>query len=146
MIEKTILRYFNFLIEKYHLKYDYSIFRGYLGTNATLQTFTFYNNSGCFIIHDVPVRGELEFIYLSDINLLDQYARKPSSVKNSLLDVGSVEKEIWKNHMQILFFNNPFFWSNKKKIFRVLVKVIEAQITKTGQFYGIKIKNESSQK
>jgi len=139
MIEKTILRYLGFLIEEYHLKYDYSIFEEYLGTNATLQTFTFYNNNGCFVVHDVPVKGELRFIYLSNINLLGQYAKKPSSVKNSVIDVRLIEKEIWEKHEKILFFNNPFFWWDKKKVLCALQEIIRIQIEKTGMFFGIKV-------
>ena len=72
MNEEKVKKYLGFLEKKYHMNYNYALFDNYLGTNAKLQTFTFYNDNGCFLIHDVPVKGEVEYVYLDDIEIVKQ--------------------------------------------------------------------------
>jgi hypothetical protein len=139
MNEEQVKKYLGFLNEKYHMNYIYNVFDNYLGTNAILQTFTFYNNYGCFVIHDVPVKGEVEYVCLDDIKMLNKYGNKPSSVKKQVIDVSSVKKEIWERYQKIGPFKNPFFWTNNNSVLKVLAKVIEKQIQETGKFYGIKV-------
>lgn len=139
MNEETVKEYLGFLIIKYHMNYQYNVFDKYLGTNAILQTYTFYNNGGCFVIHDVPVKGEVEYIMLDDIKMVTQYGKKPSDVKKRIIDITSVEKKIWERHENFGPFKNPFFWLNNNSVLKVLARVIEKQIRETGQFYGIMV-------
>ena len=92
-----------------------------------------------FRSHDVPVKGEVEYVCLDDIKMLNKYGNKPSSVKKQVIDVSSVKKEIWERYQKIGPFKNPFFWTNNNSVLKVLAKVIEKQIQETGKFYGIKV-------
>lgn len=139
MNEEKILNLFDFLINEYKMKYIYKEFDNYLNTNATLITFTFYNDNGCFLIHNVPVKGEVEFIYLENINQLNQYGSNPSSVKKQNIDITSVHREIWDKYEKIGPFKNPLFWIRSNKVLKVLAEVVKKQIEFTGNFYGLEV-------
>lgn len=129
-----IEKQFKFLETEYDLKHVYQDFSNCYGGNWWVYTHSYYNESGCFTIHNLPQRGELDFYY----------AKEFSNVRKNLcehqINISSIEKEIWNKHNKILFFRNPFFWWSEKKILHALAEVIQVQINRYGEFFGIKIK------
>ncbi len=128
-----IEKLFNFLVKDYGLKHKYQVFKNCYGGNWWVYTHSYYNESGCFTIHHLPQRGELDFYYSKE------FSNKRENLCERIIDISSVEKEIWDKHKKFLFFNNPFFWWSSDKILKVLAEVIESQIKKHCQFFGIKV-------
>ena len=54
---------FEFLIEEYNLSYADQIFTNCYNRGWTIKTYSFYNKSGCFTIHFLLQRNELDFYY-----------------------------------------------------------------------------------
>ena len=128
----NIYEEFAFLVNEYKLKYTFQEFN--LGGGFIAQEYSFYNETGCFTIHSLPVRDELEFYYAkfcyANINSLQE---KP-------LDVYNFEKDIWdKKSKWFNFIPNPFFWLNKGKILRTVADIIKLQIAVNKEFFGVKV-------
>lgn len=139
-MEKIIIKNLFFLCSKYNMEYSCSTFENYLGTNFTLDTYNFYNENGCFSILNIEQRGDLNFACFDGIEFLKKYVEITFKCRHVYkIDVETKESSIWRKHQKVGMIKNPFFWWSKKKIFRALAEVIEAQIQKTGYFYGIKI-------
>ena len=113
---------FNFLVEDYKLTYKHYVFENCYNLGYTVYTHSFFNRSGCFTIYSLPQRGELDFYYAK------------------LLDICSIEKEIWDKHTKFGFIKNPFFWRNEEKVLTVLAEVLKAHINKHSEFFGILLK------
>lgn len=94
------------------------------------------------------MRGEVDYIRLSSIDSLKGYLfsnysgdrlnneelrRYYDEKLSHKINIFEYEPEIWKKHKIKLFFGGY------KKEFQVLAEVIETQIQKTGQFFGIKV-------
>lgn len=129
-----IEKHLGFLVKDYGIKYAYQDFKNCYGGNWRVYTHCFYNESGCFTIHYLPQRGELDFYFAKE------FSNVRENLCERLIDINSVEKEIWKKHEKLLFFKDPFFWWNNKKILQALAEVIKAQIKKRGEFFGVKVK------
>lgn len=130
----NIEKEFDFLIKKYGLKYAYQKFENCFGGSWTVYTHSFYNDSGCFTIHQMPDRGELSFYYAKKFsNILENLYEK-------MVNVYEVEKSIWDKHSKIWIFNNIFFWANSEKVLKVLAEVLKIHLEKSEDFFGIQIK------
>ena len=123
----------DFLVIEYGLKHIHQDFNSCFGGNWWVKTDSYYNDSGCFTIHHLPQRGELDFYYSKEFSTIRE------SLCERLLDISSVEKEIWEKHKKFLCFKNPFFWNSEKKVFQALAEIIKVQIEKNGEFFGIKV-------
>ena len=93
-----------------------------------------YNDSGCFTIHCLPQRGEVDFYFA------DKFSTDRKELCSKALNVYEVEKEIWEKKTKIWFFKNPFYYWNQDKIIKTLIEVINVSIKKNNEFFGIKIK------
>jgi hypothetical protein len=124
---------FDFLVNDYGLKHVYQEFNNCYGGNWQVFTHSYYNDSGCFTIHNLPQRGELDFYYAKE------FSKVRENLCEHLIDVSSIEKEILDKHFKILFFRNPFFWWSRSKVLKALAEVIKAEINKKGEFFGIKV-------
>lgn len=139
-MEEIVKKNLDFLCSKYGMKFSKLTFQNFLGSYAPLDTYNYYNDSGCFSVLSIEVRGDLNFAYFDTISSLYTYVRPEIMDRHKYkIDVTKNEKEIWEKHQKILFIKNPFFWWSKKRIFRALREVIEKQIRQTGQFYGVKL-------
>ena len=123
---------FSFLVNDYKLNYMLQEFN--LGGGFVAQEHSFYNETGCFTIHSLPVCDELAFYY----------AKKCYASLNSLqergLDVYAIETDIWDRYSKwFKIIPNPFFWFNKDKVLRVVAKVVKEQILKNKSFFGVKV-------
>ncbi|MBQ4099048.1 MAG: hypothetical protein IJC87_02850 [Clostridia bacterium] len=128
----NIYEIFSFLINNYKLNYVFQEFD--LGGGFVAQEYSFYNKTGCFTIHSLPVRDELEFYYAKSC-----YANINSLHENPL-DVYNFGKDIWdKKSKWFKFIPNPFFWLDKTKILRTVADIIKLQIATNKEFFGVKI-------
>lgn len=124
---------FEFLVKDYGLSYSYQEFHNCYGGNTTVFTYSFYNGSGCFTIHEMPVRGELDFYFSRHYSTVQQ------ELYEKIIDISTMEADIWRRRTKILFFNNPFFWNDKNKVLSLLAEVLKIHIAKYNEFFGIKI-------
>ena len=123
---------FSFLVNDYKLNYAFQEFS--LSGGVIAQEYSFYNKTGCFTIHSLPVRDELEFYYAKF------YYANITSLQEKPLNVYNFEKDIWnKKSKWFNFIPNPFFWLNKNKILMVVAEVIKAQISKHKNFFGVRV-------
>ncbi len=124
---------FSFLIEDYGLNYSHQQFHNCYSGNWEVHTYSFYNEHGCFTIYSLPQRGELDFYYASkfDTNL--------EKLCDRMINVRSMEEEIWEKHVKVGIFHNPFFEWNIYKVLNALAEVIKVHVTKHGEFFGIRV-------
>lgn len=128
-----VKKQFSFLIRDYGLNYKYQKFTDCYGGNCSVETHSFYNDTGCFTIHSVPVRGELDFYYAT------LFSTTRENLCEQMLDVHSIEPELWDKHTKIGFIKNPFFWWSSKSVLNALAEVLENHVAKHEEFFGIKV-------
>lgn len=115
---KLILKHLGFLIDKYDLKFSFQTFDDYRGFYGPIDTYSFYNEYGCFTLHNIVQRGEWGW-FLS---------KKFSTNQYELL-----EKKIDPN---LYISTNCWLYSS---VLKRLANSIRAQITITSFMFGIKI-------
>ena len=129
---------FTDLANKYNLNYQYQDFKNCFGGNWWVYTHSLYNDSGCFTIHCLPQRGEVDFYFA------DKFSTDRKELCSKAINVYEVEKEIWEKKAKIWFFKNPFYYCNQDKIIKTLIEVINVSIEKNNEFFGIDIMNVDS--
>lgn len=130
-IEET----FAFLIKNYGFTYKCQEFINCYGGHWTVITYSFYNESGCFTIHTLPQRGELDFYYAP------QFSTKREELYEKMVDIRSIEPKIWDKHMKVGIFNRPFFWCRENKVLSALAEVLSVHIAEQGEFFGIRVRS-----
>ena len=123
---------FCFLKKDYNLSYKYQEFNNCYGGNWTVQTHSFYNESGCFTIYCEIQRG-LGFWYAS------RFSTERTELCEREIDVSSIEPQIWDKNERIWIFKNPFFWWNANKVLSTLAQVLKAHLAKYNDFFGIQV-------
>ena len=148
--KKDIERLFGFLSRDLGLKYSHQGFKKCYGGNWYVDTYSFYNESGCFTIYELSERGEWAFYYTK------KYSKKMEELLDELLDIYSVEREMWKDYSdavevanreiekgvhKLLFFGEMFRaeWRAERIMLETLADVIRVQIQKHGSFFGVKV-------
>ena len=124
---------FNALAKKYDLSYKYQIFEKCFGGNWVVYTHSLYNDSGCFTIHYIAQRNEVDF-YFSD-----KFSTDRKELCEKTINVSKVEKEIWRKNEKVWFFKNPFYYWNTDNIIKTVIEVINVSIEKRQEFFGVKI-------
>lgn len=150
--EEKVKKYLWFLIEKYGMSYvreDFEVWDGW-----EKGTYSFYNDNGCFTIEQSDPRDGVGYFRLDSIHSLKDFvlSEPPDNEEEQrqyvderrkhyeYINIFDVEPEIWEKHKRSGFLKMPFFWGSAKQVLRGLAEVIETQIQKTGQFFGIKVK------
>lgn len=149
MTEKTAKDALRFLCDKYGMNYTFAEFENYLGTNISIETYSYHNENGCFTITNFAARGEVEYLHFNSVGLLKNYLfseylgdwnlnndklRKYYDEKLShKIRIFEYEPEIWKKHKVKTFFGGY------KKELNILAEVIQTQIDKHSEFFGIKV-------
>ena len=123
---------FDFLVKDYNLSYNYQEFANCYGGGWTVQTHSFYNNSGCFTIY-IEIQRGMEFWCSS------RYSTKRKELCERAVDVSSIEPQIWNKYEKIGIFKNPFFWWNDNKVLSTLAKALKVHLVKDNEFFGIKV-------
>lgn len=116
---KVVLKHLNFLIDTYHMSFFFQTFDEYKGFYGPINTYSFYNDYGCFSIVHFVQRGEWAW-YTS------------LKIEKNLYDL--LNKEICQRD----FIDQSFF--SYKKTLRYLSNIILKQIISSGSFFGIKIR------
>lgn len=130
-----IEKYFDFLVKDYGLDYKYQEFHNCYNGNWNVYTYSYYNKSGCFTIHSLPQRGELDFYYA------ERFSTNLNELYEKMINISSIEKNIWEKYTKIGIFNNPFFWWSNRKVLETLAEVLKVHISKYGEFFDIKVKS-----
>ena len=128
----SIEEMFDFLKKDYNLSYRYQEFVNCYGGGWTVQTHSFYNDSGCFTIR-IEIQRGMDFWYASRFNT----ERKALCEKE--IDVSSIEPQIWNKYEKIWFFKNPFFWWNDNKVLSTLAEALKVHLAKDNEFFGIQV-------
>lgn len=123
LMQDLIKKELGFLTEKYAMQYAFQEFEEY---SMDVETYSFYNENGCFTVYYLEQRDELGLFYSGT------FSKNLNELREQEIDQHSCEGNIWKKH-------KPLFGYGKKMYFKTLHKVIEAQIDKTGLFYGVKV-------
>ena len=116
---KLILKYLGFLTEEYGFCFRFQSFDDYNGFCGPIDTYSFYNQHGCFTLHHVVQKGEWRWFR----------SREFSTNQYNLL-----EKEL----------NPNLYISNHHWLYRTVLKQMAASIKRqtltTGTVFGIKTK------
>lgn len=123
-----IEKQFEFLVSDYGLKYSFQKFENSPYGNWYVNMYSFYNDSGCFSIHYIPQRGELDFYYAKEFNTNRE---KMCEIK---LDEQSIGQKIW------LKAKKKFLFGYRHNLYlKTLADAIKAEVQATGQFFGIEV-------
>lgn len=127
---------FDFLVSDYGFQYKKQEFHNCYGGHWLVRTYSYFNVSGCFTIHHLPSRGELEFFYAP------QCSNNREELYQQRINVQSIEPELWRKYTHIGTIKRPFFWCNTTKVLTVLAEVMKKHISKHGEVFGIKIEED----
>ena len=123
---------FDFLKKDYNLSYRYQEFINCYGGGWTVQTHSFYNDSGCFTIY-IEIQRGMVFWYAS------RFSTEREELCEKAIDVSSIEPEIWDKHERICIFKDPFFWWKDNKVLRTLAEALKVHLAKDNEFFGIQV-------
>ena len=123
---------FDFLIKDYNLAYRYQEFSNCYGLGWTVQTHSFYNDSGCFTIY-IEIQRGMEFWYAS------RFSTECNELCERGIDVSSIEPQIWSKHERVGIFKNPFFWLSDNKVLITLAEALKVHLAKDNEFFGIQV-------
>ena len=124
-----------FLVDEYQLNFSAQIFNGCPFGNWTTETYSFYNETGCFTINYLLGRNEIDFYFSS------AFSEDYEKLHEKLLNVWNAEPQIWEKHQKGMFgLKDPFFWWKKKKIIEALAETIRYKIDRTKTFFGVSVK------
>ncbi len=122
------------IAQKNNLTYQYQDFKNCFGRNWWVYTHSLYNDSGCFTIHCLPQRGEVDCYYS------EKFSTDRKELCGKIINVFEVKKDIWEKNEKIWIFKKPLFYSSPEKIIKTLIEIINTLIEEQGEFFGIKIK------
>ncbi len=123
---------FDFLVTKYGLAYQHQTFSNCYGGHWEVETYSYYNESGCFTIYFEVQRG-MDFWYAS------QFSSDYRKLCEREIDISLIEPEIWARRERVWFIKWPFFWWNSNKVLFTLAEVLKAHLAKHKCFFGIQI-------
>jgi len=104
------------------MSYLFQSFDEYLGFHGPINTYSFYNQHGCFTLHQVVQRGEWGW-YVSDKIHRNLY---------KLLDKEIIQSDFMQ-HSTISY----------KKHLKILSSIIQKQLKNSQQFFGITVENQT---
>jgi hypothetical protein len=126
---KILENTFSFLVKDYGLKYSYQKFKNCFGGYWSVDTHSYYNESGCFTIHILSQGGEIDFFY----------AKKFSTVREELceceLNYETIGCEFGQDVEEKLFYVG-----NQDSKFKIVAEAIKTKVAKDGEFFGIEVK------
>ena len=124
-----------FLVDEYGLQFSKQSFEWEKSSRDWIcKTYSFYNESGCFTIC-YDFKGDMLIYYASE------FSCDRRILCEKLVNIWSVEPEIWKKHKKVFgLFADPFFEEKTAKVLRALAEVIRKQIEETNEFFGVKIR------
>lgn len=118
--------------EKHNLNFAKQEFLNCL-YGGTVCTYSIYNSSGCFTIHQLIQRNEIDFF------MSKEFYNDRKKLTEKEVNIFEYHKEIWKKESKFLFFTNPFFYESFEKIVSTLVDIMEIMIDEKNEIFGIKV-------
>ena len=115
---KLVLKYLGFLLTEHNMQFKAQEFDEYLDFPFLCHTYSFYNENGCFTIHNVPQRDDTGW-YVSKNISEDHY----ELLEKEIIQIYYVQSTCW-------------LWRTQVK---KLAASIRHQITTSGEFFGIKV-------
>jgi len=113
-----IKKHLGFLETEYNFTFAFQTFDDYYGFCGPIDAYSFYNDSGCFTIHNIVQRGEWGWFT----------SKKFSANQYELLEAEIVQTNyITKRHW---FYN---------AVLKELANIIKKQIDSSGSFFNIRI-------
>ncbi len=122
---------FSFLVNDYGLSYGFQKFTNCYQGNWTVETHSFYNNSGCFTIYELSQRDDLSFY------TAPHFSTVLEELMDKQVDVCAIEPLVWKKHSKIGCFGRPFFWFSRRKILDTFAEALEIHLSKGNDLFGI---------
>ena len=114
---KMVLKHLGFLEKKYGLIFVFQSFDDYNGFYGPIDTYSFYNDFGCFTLHNIVQKGEWG-LFVSKEFSTDQY---------QLLNTEINQKVYFRKYLLFSSF------------LKDIAKVIVNQISLNKNFFGIKV-------
>ena len=130
MEDIDIYNTYKFLVDDYSFEYAQQQFD--LG-GWICSAHSFFNESGCFTIHYMESRAELDFYYSK------QFSTNRRALYEKPIPIYSIEKGIWDKYGKLWFIPNVFFWCSHKRILKASAEVVKTQIQKNNSFFDIMI-------
>lgn len=128
------IKHLMFLVDEYHLKYKKQTFVGKPCGSYITRTYSFYNDTGCFTIHHLAMRDDLDFYFSSN------FSNNYDDLREKLVNIWIDEPEVWNRHQKwILGLKDPFFWWKEEKVIKALAETIMVKIRKNNEFFGVQI-------
>ena len=121
---KLIKKYLGFLETEYDFKFTFQTFHEYYGFRGPIDTYSFYNQYGCFTLHHVVQKGEWSW-YTSKSFSKDQY----QLLKTEINQGGYISGRCW-------------FYST---VLKKLSNIIKTHINCYNSFFGIKVINREDE-
>ena len=145
--KRDIWKLFGFLL--YHgLEYSRRRFKKCHNGNRYADTYSFYNESGCFTIYKSSERDGWDFYYAK------KYSKDIKELLDEHLDIYSVEREMWEDYRNATdeaheaaekevngVSADEMFrlqWKAERVMLETLAEVINVQMEKQGSFFGVK--------
>lgn len=113
---KWVIKYLGFLISDFSFKYAFQVFPDYVGFCGPSETFSFYNDFGCFTLHYLVQRDEWGWFLASEF----------SSDQSELLCCEIRQKD---------YIIRPIL--SNKRMLKLLGESIRTQINESHSFFGI---------
>lgn len=127
-ITKKILTIFGFLIREYNLQFKFQTFDKYLYFCGPIDTYSFYNDFGCFTLHNVVQKGEWT-MYKSAKFTEDQYKLMAQRIY-----------EIDYSYMRNI---KKWCWTTTGWL-KLLAQAIKEEIDKEGTLFGIRVEKKNA--
>lgn len=129
----NIEKLFDFLVNDYGLNYKYQQFSNCWGLGYFVNTYSFYNYSGCFTIQHTLQSNEIDFYHSF------RFSTNREELCEKGIDIFSIEPEIWEKSEKIWLFKKPFYWWSNKNLLNTLSKVLKIHISKYNNFFDIQV-------
>lgn len=130
----NIEKMFDFLVTDYGLTYRFQEFRNCYSGNWIVQTYSFYNDSGCFTIHYLPQRDELSYFYSTRFSTVREVLCEKEIGENIIY---SMEPKVWNKYSKVWLFKRPFFWYSSNKILRTFAEALKVYLSNNKSFFDI---------
>lgn len=115
---KLILKHLGFLTSEHNFKFVFQTFDDYNGFNGPIDAYSFYNEKGCFTIHNVVQKGEWGW-FKSKRFSTDQYELLNTEISQRLY----ITKRIWFDSTMLKF----------------LAHIVKNEIQRTHCLFGIEV-------
>ena len=116
---------FQEVLDRYDLKFSFQSFEKYLDFWGPMETYSIYNDNGCFTIYHAVQRGEWDYYVSSKFSLVQEELMEKTVIPYNYC------KDIWQKKYK--------WYSSKKTVFQIISEIISKQINSAGEFFGVKV-------